>query len=259
MAQPKTQQEKILERIKGFCLFDDEFMAKVFENDKERIELLLHIILGRDDLRVLEARTQYDIRNLRGHSIRMDIHAIDSENVEYNIEVQRLDQGADVKRARYNSSLMDANSLKKGEDYNQLRETYVIFITENDVLEGNLPIYNIERTIQQNGKLFGDEEHIIYVNGAYQDDTPLGKLMKDFKTSNPNDMHYNLLAQRARYLKEDEKGVAEMSTAVAELIEDEKRESAIRMLSDGITVEKVAVYLELPVEQVKEISKTIEA
>ena len=65
MAQPKTQQEKILERIKGFCLFDDEFMAKVFENDKERIELLLHIILGRDDLKVLEARTQYDIRNLR--------------------------------------------------------------------------------------------------------------------------------------------------------------------------------------------------
>lgn len=48
----------------------------------------------------------------------------------YNIEIQRSDSGADVKRARYNSSLIDANVTEPGESYEKLNETYVIFITE---------------------------------------------------------------------------------------------------------------------------------
>ena len=40
-------------------------------------------------------------------------------------------------------------------------ETYVIFITENDVLKGNLPLYHIERRIEELELAFGDESHII--------------------------------------------------------------------------------------------------
>ena len=58
------------------------------------------------------------------------------ENHVYNIEVQRNDKGAGVKRARYNSSLIDANVTEPGDEYEKLNETYVIFITENDVLGG---------------------------------------------------------------------------------------------------------------------------
>ena len=46
-------------------------------------------------------------------------------------------------------------------------ETYIIFITSNDVLKGGLPIYTIERTIQETGALFKDKAHIVYVNGSY--------------------------------------------------------------------------------------------
>ena len=31
-----------------------------------------------------------------------------------------------------------------------------------------VPVYNIERTIQETGKLFHDRAHIVYVNGAYR-------------------------------------------------------------------------------------------
>jgi len=72
----------------------------------------------------------------------MDIHAIDANNKEYDVEIQRADSGAKPKRARYNSSLMDANALNKEEEYDKLKETYVIFITEKDVLKGNFPIYH---------------------------------------------------------------------------------------------------------------------
>jgi len=44
---------------------------------------------------------------------------------------------------------MDANALKSGGDVGTLRDTYVIFITENDVMGGGCEVYEIDRTIRQ--------------------------------------------------------------------------------------------------------------
>lgn len=92
-----------------------------------------------------------------GHSVRLDIHAVDSAEKKYNIEIQREDKGAGSKRARYNSSVMDANSLKSGADFDDLPETYVIFITENDVMGGSEPIYHVDRIVKETGKPFNDK------------------------------------------------------------------------------------------------------
>lgn len=96
-------------------------------------------------------------KNMLGHSVRLDIHAVDSAEKKYNIEIQREDKGAGSKRARYNSSVMDANSLKSGADFDDLPETYVIFITENDVMGGSEPIYHVDRIVKETGKPFNDK------------------------------------------------------------------------------------------------------
>lgn len=73
-------------------------------------------------------------------------------------------------------------------------------------------MYTIDRRIDENGKLFGDGSHIIYVNGEHRDaDTALGRLLHDLFTSNPDEMNYNLLADRISYLKGGKEGVREMS------------------------------------------------
>ncbi len=249
-------QKEFVEKIKEFRLLDDDFMSKVFEDDYECIDLLLHIIMEKPDLKVEEVRTQYSIKNLLGRSVRLDIHVIDSVGKKYNIEVQRADKGAAVKRARYNCSIMDANALMPGADFDDLPETYVIFITEKDVIGDNQPIYHVDRIVKETGKKFGDEAHIIYVNGAYQDDTPLGMLMYDFSCKNPDNMHYKLLADKTRYFKENEKGVASMCKIMEDLIDNEKRESALRMLADGeLSLEKIAKYSGLTLEQVRELAQ----
>lgn len=256
MLNESERKKELLEKIKEFRLFDDDFMSKVFEDDYECVEFLLHIIMEKPDLKVKEVRTQYSIKNLLGCSIRLDIHAVDILGKEYNIEVQRTDKGAGVKRARYNSSMMDANALLPGVVFDDLPETYIIFITENDVLGSNQPIYHIERVIKETGRNFGDEAHIIYVNGAYQDDTPLGMLMHDFSCKNPDNMYYKLLAEKTRYFKEDKRGVASMCKIIEDLIDNEKRESALRMLADGeLSLEKIAKYSGLTLEQVKELAQ----
>ena len=166
----ERKHEEDLQRLRGFRLLDDDFMSKVFE-DKKCAEFLLRIILNRDDLEVKKSNSQYSIKNLQGRSVRLDILAVDKKNRVYNIEIQRNDKGAGVKRARYNSAVIDANVTEPGEKYEKLNETYVIFITENDVLERGLPIYHIDRVIKETGEVFQDESHIIYVNSQMRNET----------------------------------------------------------------------------------------
>lgn len=96
------------------------------------------------------------------------------------MEIQRADRGAGAKRARYHSSLIDANVTEPGEKLENLVETYIIFLTECDVLGKGKPIYHIDRVIKETGENFGDEAHILYVNGEYRDESPIGILMHDF-------------------------------------------------------------------------------
>ena len=251
-----------MQRLQGLRLLDDDFMQKVFE-DKACTEFLLQIILNRTDLKVLRVNGQQDIKNLQGRSVRLDILAVDANNRVYNIEIQRSDKGAGVKRARYNSSLIDANVTEPGEKFENLCESYVIFITENDIMKAGLPIYHVDRKVQETGELFGDESHIIYVNSRIKDETALGKLMHDFTCTNAKDMYYEVLADRVHYFKEDEKGVAIMCKVMEDMRNEAAREAekmkAIRMarlmIEDGkLSYEDIAMYTELTLEEVEKIA-----
>ena len=50
-------------------------------------------------------------------------------------------QGLGVRRARFHSSMIDRTLLSKGEDFEDLVDTYVIFITENDKFGKGVPLY----------------------------------------------------------------------------------------------------------------------
>ena len=249
------KHEEDLQRLRGLRLLDDDFMQKVFE-DKACTEFLLQIILNRTDLKVLRVNGQQDIKNLQGRSVRLDILAVDADNRVYNIEIQRSDKGAGVKRARYNSSLIDANVTEPGEKYENLCESYVIFITENDIMKAGLPIYHIDRTVKETGELFGDESHIIYVNSQIKDESALGKLMHDFSCTDAKDMKYKILADRVRYFKEDEKGVATMCKAMEEMRKEELIEVAERLLKlKKLSYEEIAEIAKLTVEEVKALDE----
>ena len=111
--QYSQKHEKALKRLKNFRLLDDDFCTKVFE-DIERVELLLRIILEKDNLKVTEVHSQYNMKNLQGRSARLDIFAINDTGAELNVEVQKSDKGTAPRRARYHSSLIDANIIEPG-------------------------------------------------------------------------------------------------------------------------------------------------
>lgn len=107
------KHEDDLRRLQRLRLLDDDFMTRCLEDAPACVELILQIILNISDLHVIEVHTQVFVANLLNHSVRLDVLAIDSLERKYNIEIQRGDKGAGQRRARLNSSLLDARFTEK--------------------------------------------------------------------------------------------------------------------------------------------------
>ena len=269
-----VMKPEYLAEIENFRLMDDTFMSKCLENAPECIELILRIILGKKDLKVVKSQTEYPIKSLQGRGVRFDVFARDSKDREYDIEIQCADHGAEPKRARYNSALIDANALMSGEDFARLHDTYVIFITENDVMGRRQGVYVFDRMDRKSGLDFGDGAHVVYANGTWRGNDALGRLMHDFNCRVAADMHFDILKKRVSQFKDSEEGRRIMCKAVEEFAErraaererkgkaegiaEGKRETMLatakRMLKDGILALKdIARYSGLSLAQVKKL------
>lgn len=210
--------EEDLQRLRGLRPIDDTFMRCLFRDNLPLAQLVLRIITGKQDLVLTREETQKDVKRLLGaRSLCLDVHGVDSEDRQYDIEIQRADSGARPERARYHSAAMDIEALDAGQEFEALPETYTIFVTERDFFGRGLGLYPIERMNLALNEPFNDREHILYVNGQYNGDDALGRLMHDFLCNDPDDMHYDLLAERSRYFKENPKGVSEMCKAMEDL------------------------------------------
>lgn len=255
----ELKRAKIISKIKEMRLMDDNFMTAVL-SDKACAELVIRIILDRDDITVKETKTQYTINCLRSHSVRLDVYAEDTNGTKYDIEIQRSDGGANPRRARYISSMIDSDTLLTGDDYSRLPESFVIFITETDVLKGNQPLYIIDRTINGTADKFNDGSHIIYVNSQIQNDTRLGKLMRDFTCVDPDKISYKVLADRAGFYKNSKEGVQTMCKIVEEIVKEEKIDAALKLLAKKVLSNKeIADILNLDESVVDELAKKTSA
>lgn len=191
-----------------------------------------------------------------GRCITIDIYAKDSAGKVYDIEVQRSNSGAIPQRARFHSAMVDMRLLKEGQDFKEMHDSCVIFITQNDVLKGNLPVYHIDRQIDElDNKPFGDGSHIIYVNGAYKDDdTEIGRIVHDFGCVRPADMYCDLLRDQVRYYKETEGGrkiMSEIGERIAQRREESILVDKIKVVMNKLndSVENAMEFLDIPRDQ----------
>ena len=258
----ESRYEKYKGIIKNFTLMSDIFMRNVFKK-RECLEYVLQVIMEKQDLYVIDQVIQKDYKNLQGRSAVMDCVARDSTGKQFDVEIQQDNEGASPKRARYHSGLMDMNTLNPGQDFEELPESYVIFITRDDILGYGLPIYHIDRQIKELNEAFQDEAHIIYVNSRNQDDTELGRLMHDLHCKKADEMHSPILAKRVYELKETQKGVElmchEMEKIYSEGMESgekrgelkAKKETILSLAEMGIPVNKIAKAVNLSEKDVQ--------
>ena len=242
----KDKQERYLELLAGLRLMDDDFFSEALDEKIAPVEYILNTVLERDDIRVLRTEAQVEYKSAANRSIKLDIRAVDAEGRVMDIEVQRADRGAGVRRARFHSSMLDRTLLDKGKDFEDLVDTYVIFITEHDRFGAGLPLYHVE----------SDLNH------------PVGRLMHDMNCTNAADILNPLLAQEVRYLKETEGGRTQMCRAFEEIAFESAKEAthkanvavAQKMLADGgLTLEQIAKFSSLPLSEVQELADKMPA
>ena len=258
--------ERYKEKIKNYTIMNDIFMRNVFKK-KECVEYILQVIMSKRNLQVVDQILQKDYKNLQGRSAVLDCVARDETKRQFNVEIQGEDEGASPKRARYHSGLLDMNTLNPGEPFDNLPETYIIFITRNDVLGYNRAICHINRKVEEENEPFKDEAHIIYVNSKKQEDTELGRLMHDLHCKKSSDMYSKILASRVYELKETEKGVREMCRDMEEIYsegrengfeageqsgtEKANRKTVLALHNMGMSEDNILQVVEVSIEQIR--------
>ena len=226
--QPEQQTEAQVNKIvDDLTLFDDDLMSLVFDENIPATQLILRIILNRHII-VKSVEGQDELKNplVRGRDIRLDVHAIDEDGEEIDIEVQGDSDGAHVRRARFHSAMVDSRMLEATDDFKVLKDSYVIFIYKHDKFRKGLAIYRADRTVLETGKPLNDGSHIIYVNGMYKGNDEIGKLIQDFHAKTSENMNYKELADGVHHFKETEEGRDIVCESVRKYAEQESKKSA---------------------------------
>lgn len=226
-------------KIADYCLMDDEFFRACMKDNLQAVQLIIRIVLNDDRLVVKSMKIQEDMKNLFGKSSWFDVHAIDKLGRHLDIEIQKASKGAGKERARYYSSLLDANISAPKDDYDKLPDTFMIMFADNDIFKRKYPLYHINRVIAETGQIFNDGSHIIYVNGQYKGSDRLGKLIKDFHEKDAKKIYFRQLRQRADFFKNTKEGVQQMSDDMEKFGNEREAEgklkNAISFIRAGLT------------------------
>lgn len=252
--------EKYSKELASFRLMDDLFFGVCLGDSEKAIELIVNVAKQRKDIKVHHFVNQKNVPNIMGRGAILDVFATDEDGCQYNIEVQNDNKGAIPRRARFNASMLDYITVKKGAKWQEIPQNCVIMIADKDILGLGDALYVIKRTIVSHDNApFEDGSEIIYLNGQYEGDDDVGRLVHDLKCTNPDEMYFSVLANRVRYFKENRKGREKMCEIMQKLQDEaeargeargEARErlSAIRNIMEtlNLTVEQAMESLKIP-------------
>ena len=227
-------KEEFKKDIDNFNLMDDEFFSACFKDNYKAVTCILRIIFEDENLEIIDLKIQEIFTNFKGHSVQLDIIAKNKvTNVIYNIEIQRAKDGASPERSRYHVDIYDTHNLKKNHDFKDLPTTFVIFITETDVFKRGLPIYKIQRYFEDNKEPFNDRSYIYYVNGAYNGNDDIGKLVHDFQCKNPEKFYFEELAEKVRFFKTTKEGIMEISSLLKKTADKYIKQNKDKYIAKG--------------------------
>ena len=171
---------------------------------------MLRTILEDPGLEVKEVTVQSSERNLYGRSVRLDALCTLGSGRLVNIEVQRSDNDDHLKRARYNAAVITSKNTNPGDNFKDIPDLIVVYISEFDFLKQNLTTYHIEKVIRETGTPVDDGLHEIFVNTVVKDGSDISDLMSCFKRPEFDDPKFPVLSYTMKNMKETEKGVSAM-------------------------------------------------
>lgn len=195
---------------------DDGMFQAVLRNPEicaELVERLLHIKVAHVEYPELE-KTIKPFYSTKG--VRLDVYLKDEDKI-IDVEMQSYPQDDLGKRTRYYQSMIDMDSLMKGQDYTELKESYVLFICKNEPfykdiekkIACGLPCYTFKNICEEdaNVNLNDKSMKVIYNASAYkhEKDEKIRNFLHFISTNEPGEDDFsNRLSDLVEIIKDNE-------------------------------------------------------
>ena len=246
---------------------------KVMRNNPDVCKELLEILLEFKIERIEMSQEEVVDIDFASKGIRMDVYARDADGLKaYNIEIQTTDTGELPERARYYQGVMDVDLLKSGQQYKELKTSYIIFICIDDIFKKGLAKYTFENLCVEDKetKLNDRTQKVFYICKNY--DKLLDARQKAFlrmvtQNSSSDDFTRRVgglveIAKRntqwrQQFMEWDREMACMRAKGREEGRKEGARQNAIEnarsFYANGASLELIAKSLNMTVEQVKEI------
>lgn len=172
-----------------------------------------------------------------------------------------------LKRCRYNTSCITANITDPGDNFENVPEVYVIYISRFDMFKQGKTIYHCGTCIEETGEFIDDGLHEIFVNTKIDDGSNIAELMKCFEQESIQNDSFPKLSARVNKFKTEETEGDDMCSLIEdyakeyakEYAEEVRTESiekiAIGLIRSGDADEKIHLVTELSLERIAELRK----
>jgi len=185
----------------------DDYMFCTVMQDEELCKELLSMILKNKVGKIVRLFKQKSIENqIASKGVRLDIMIEDDTGKLYDIEMQTTDERNLPERMRYYQCAIDNSAINKGGDYNDLPDTFIIFLCTFDYLQEGLPVYTIRPSCRETGQEFNDRTTKIIVNStaSEQAEENLKAFLSYMNGQSPNTAFTRKLEEKVSQTKEDE-------------------------------------------------------
>lgn len=174
MENRQTNWEKL-------SISNDFLFGKVMQNPELCKELLQRILPDLDIDRIEYPELQKTIKeDFDAKGIRLDVYINDGKGTVYNIEMQAVTSKYLPRRTRYYQSMIDLQLVDKGQDYDTLNNSYIIFICLSDIFGKGRYMYTFENVCKEDSEvILNDGEKKIFLNADGKNGT-ISKELKEF-------------------------------------------------------------------------------
>ena len=251
--EERRHQLEVESLVAQLRVIDDIMFRKLCENIAF-VEEILRVILEDDKITVVEVIPQNSLQNLRGRSVVLDAYCKLGNGSYCNVEVQRSDSDDHFRRVRYHAACITANVVNPGEQFEQVDDLVVVYISEFDPFDEGRTVYHVRNMVEETGRAVLDGLREIYVNTTHNDGSEIAELMQCLLEPVVTNPKYPALAQELQAEKGNVKGDESMCKLVEEYAQKRAKEYGEQQKAEGRKEGRMEGFLEALVSLVKEKS-----
>ena len=219
----------------------DAFMFAAVMSDPEICRRVLELALG---IPISEVHIQTEktmAYHSEYHGVRLDVYAADADRTRFNVEMQVTLQKFLPKRSRYYHDQIDMDALLTGNSYEDLPDTYVIFICDFDPFGDGLYRYSTGTYCEETGNRINDGVKTIYLNAHGKNRKNIPKELLEF-------LDYVKNTGRRKEISTTDPFVRHLQNTIDTIKQDRSMEERYMLLEEMMRKEKQEGRQEMAVQ-----------